>query len=124
MSFVKKKLFSPTEGVQLTSRGCIRMHRKEYLSVKRTNSITSSPPLKKAKDYHTQNIELDHERKLREKNDEIAELKSLVAQLKQQIKFKVNKETPLEVRKQDPNIRELSPSVKPLVEKGSKEYVV
>ena len=106
-------------------------HNQVY-QIKKNYSVTNSPPTKKAKETHVddpqkpqqQNVELEHERRIREKNNEIAELKILVVQLKQQITNKGNEDKLLEVKEQDPNIKELPESVKFLVEEGSKEYVV
>ena len=66
--------------------GVKREHEEE--TVKRANSTTRSPPMKKSKEYHQQNVDLDHERTLREKNDEILELRNEIHQLKLQFQLK------------------------------------
>ena len=73
-------------------------HNQEYV-IQRSDSVTKSPPSKKAKEYHTEQMDLDTNPTELQKDKEIVELKALVIQLKQQLekKNREDNDTPPEI---------------------------
>ena len=65
-------------------------HNQEF-DIQRTNSITKSPPLKKSKEHHDVNMDIDISETLQIKDREINRLENMVKELQQKLEArKVN----------------------------------
>ena len=76
-------------GFQSISETAFAIHTEEshgqIYSLTRTNSITKSPPLKKVKEFHLEDMEIDQSERMQKKNEEIVALQSKVKELQEKL---------------------------------------
>ena len=89
--------FSSEDAFKAHAEKC---HNQEYI-IQRSDSVTKSPPTKKAKEHHIEVMDMESQSIELHKDKEIADLKELVEKLQEQLQFETNnrenRETPPDI---------------------------